>query len=349
MNTKNTSNSPIHWVFVGSLSGLAGFVAYRYAHLEYQLSFGPSVLIGFALSVIFGLVAFRPADVLTAIKSAFGEAVFAHHSRKRRKQTQHEEWLAWTRVRKNKKDLMYQKITRRTKRLITFMRWAVLFSWAMTLSYAFLAIHLKQPTADFWMTIIVVGFLSTLVLRGIIFFGALIEPKDDPFEDVYLCEVLGRRRHRKDCTKSLKQTFHSLLMFNPIGISILFTGMVLSIVAFTCLGIGKFIQYVPELSRKVYRKSRIGIVTGTLFVLIFFSRLFLLLNTRARLAIFTCSFVGFMSGVVAEWFGAYREAPLICLAAGFAFGLVEYLVYRQFERRVRGFLSRCVRTRGGFC
>ncbi len=233
---------------------------------------------------------------------------------------------------------MYEKITRRTKRLITLMRWTVLSSWAMTLSYAFLAIHLKEPPADFWTITIVVGLLSTLALRCIIFFGVLMEPKDDPFEEVYLCEVLGRQSHKADCKKCLKQTFQGLLMFNPIGVAVLLSGMMLSLVAFLGLAIWKFILYSPEFSRKVYRKSRIGIVAGTLFVLVFFSRLFLLLNTRARFAIFTCSFVGFTSGIVAERFGAYREAPLICLAGGFAFGLVEHWVFVLAEKPLRNFV-----------
>jgi hypothetical protein len=76
------------------------------------------------------------------------------------------------------------------------------------------------------------------------------------------------------------------------------------------------------------------------FIGVFFSKLFLGLNTHARRVIFCTSLIGFTTGVIAEWgFDSPATSPFWCLGSGFVFGVLQNGLYQLTKKRLQRFVE----------
>jgi hypothetical protein len=367
MNTQNNTRTALHWAFVGAISALIGFLSSRSICALWALNFVWMIVIGMIITTMVFLIAYRPQDLLRAIRNAieatpgvFKEILDICHQIK----------IAWH-LPRNWRGRMYRYKAMRSTSVWGICFFLTLFSWSTLLFFIGILVGVNVQTELFILVVLITlqRCLTHWIDLGKYIPRLLLENRvyntDGTYTIVYVNFSLRKGIKKRACFRiwTFQQRSDTLLSGviddsnwivrhhnlektpPPCKIRDVFHHICSRHVA---TGWKMFLKYnapsvITRLVTTFLKKLHRFIVDDLREFMYELTRLFMYihweLNTTARRAIFTCSVVGFFSGCIAELLGAHATAPYWCFITGFVFGFFQNYVFRRLQKRISIFLN----------
>lgn len=352
--------SPLNVALVTGLASLVGFLSGRTVWLELNFSITASICIGLVTTVIIGLLAFRPHDLLLYLGDAFRASKGKWMQSCRERRIEKECMTKARRTHSFRRRAYYERMARAANRQCAYYTMKLVVVWVVAIISILwsimntVALPYLRPEA--------LATLTTLGSAVITLMFALLVIDKNKVEQLEACtpsyyyddkwrlscrfwlknneiiryhhDVVASNKKASDqfrelCERLVSERKRRYKEMNPfVVIAKLFCELI------------SFIVTIPQLLVEARSFLRWLAITSILVCAKFFAIMYLKVNTTQRNSILWFSLAGFFVGFLAHYLGAHATAPFWAFCAGFLLSLFQHYVYQRFARRLEIFIDR---------